>query len=249
MQEIYGVIGSTNEVEPSVVVSSLGDISTKVLYIVPWYGNKKVSTSMEIIYDWLLDNDASFNLVINSDGRTPPKVLIDKASETIETADVDSEIIDKLAENEVKGIALLIWDESHPERSIEIASACIDAGIPSLELTNGLSPIIIDEVADEPTVADEDLPSVGDMSFDKETLDVMPAASVKRMARDAGHDVKTKDEAIKALTKKAEAPESAETEEVATIMVLFNNGVELGFKGDQEILNKIFSMVVKHTNR
>lgn len=249
MQELYGVIGSTNEVEPSTVIASLGDVSTKVMYIVPWYGNKKVSASMEVVYDWMLDNDAVFSLVVSTDGRKPPKVLMDKAKSTVESTDVDLEIINTLADRDIKGIALLVWDEHHPERSIEIATACIESGIPSLELTNGLTPIIIDEALEpEQTVQDSELPSVGEMSFDEETLQVMPAASVKRMARDAGHDVKTKEEAIRVLVGNnthEEAPVENDGE-ISTIIVLFNNGVELGFKGDQELLNKMFKMVVSH---
>jgi hypothetical protein len=250
MQELYGVIGSTNEVEPSTVIASLGDVSTKVMYVVPWYGNKKVSASMEIVYDWMLDNDAMFSLVVSNEGRKPPKVLMDKAKETIESDDVDFDIINILAERDIKGIALLVWDESHPERSIEIATSCIESGIPSLELTNGLTPIIIDEVSEpEKPVSDAELPSVGEMSFDEETLQVMPAASVKRMARDAGHDVKTKEEAIRVLVGNnthEEDPKESDGE-ISTIIVLFNNGVELGFKGDPELLNKMFKMVVSHT--
>lgn len=248
MQEVYGILGSSNLIEPSTIVASLGDITNKVLYIVPWYGNKKVSSSMEVVYDWLLDNNATFKLVMNEEGRTPPNVLMTKANEVVSDTDVETRIICELTEREVKGIALLVWDEEHPERSIDLASACINKEVPSLELTNGLSPIIIDDEGINVPIADEDLPSVGEMSFDEETLQVMPAASVKRMARDAGHDVKTKEEAIKILVGSNKNEEEIHDDgEIGTIIVLFKNGIELGFKADNEILTKMFNMVVKHS--
>jgi hypothetical protein len=84
-------------------------------------------------------------------------------------------------------------------------------------------------------------------SFDRETLDVMPAAHVKRLARNAGHEVKTKEEAIEALlgSKPSEPIVEPETKALITsIVVEFENGDEITYRLSHEILNKIHQVVV-----
>jgi hypothetical protein len=71
----------------------------------------------------------------------------------------------------------------------------------------------------------------------------MPAALVKRMAKDKGIVVKTKEEGIAALTQevKEEVPQ-----EIGSIIILMKNGDELGFTLTQDLFQKVMSLVVEH---
>jgi hypothetical protein len=135
----------------------------------------------------------------------------------------------------------VLWNQEDEEESIRVSSMSIDMKLPTLELTNGLTPIVIDMPIEE--VQDDELPDIGDTSYSKETLEVMPAALVKRMAKDKGIVVKTKEEGIAALTQevKEEVPQ-----EIGSIIILMKNGDELGFTLTQDLFQKVMSLVVEH---
>jgi hypothetical protein len=83
--------------------------------------------------------------------------------------------------------------------------------------------------------------------FDRETLEVMPAASVKRMAKDAGFDVKTKEDAIEAL--QGNSPETDNDSDIGAILLVFNDGTELGFSLNVDLLRKIMNLVVDYQSK
>jgi len=135
---------------------------------------------------------------------------------------------------------------------LTLASSTINRGLESLELTNGLCPIVVDPPEKEETLelsvttlSEEDhLDKVLDLdvtSFDRETLEIMPAASVKRMAANAGFLVKNKEEAIDALTGSTKVKEDVE---IGSILLLFNDGTEIGFGVNKDLLKKIMNLVV-----
>ena len=78
--------------------------------------------------------------------------------------------------------------------------------------------------------------------FDRETIEIMPAASVKRMAANAGFLVKNKEEAIDALTGSTKSKEGIE---IGSILMLFNDGTEIGFGVNTDLLKKIMNLVVE----
>jgi len=73
----------------------------------------------------------------------------------------------------------------------------------------------------------------------------MPAVSVKRMAANAGFDVKTKEEAINALTGGV-VKEPNSKFDVGTVLLMFNDGTELGFSMNKELLKQIMDVVLEH---
>lgn len=237
MKETYGVLGS-GQAPKKVIESSLNDLgTTSVKFVVPWYG--RMSNGLETVYDWMLDNQAAFVLVASESGKQPPKVLAAAASEVHYTDDVNMTILKHLKGLEVPGLSLVLWNTDDEEESMRISSMSIDLKLPTLELTNGLTPIMVDEAPD--LVEDDELPDLGDTSYSKETLEVMPAALVKRMAKDKGVVVKTKEEGIAVLTKEP-APETPS--EIASILIIMKSGEELGFTLSQELFVKIMELVV-----
>jgi hypothetical protein len=241
MGETYGILGS-GSAPRKVIESGLQDLGASTIsYVVPWYG--KVTPGLEVVYDWMLDNKATFKLVAGASGKTPPKVLASSATSVEFVEDIDAHVLTHLKTLEVPGLLLVLWNNDDENESITISSMSIDMHLPTLELTNGLTPIMIEGAREE--VKDEELPDIGDTSYSKETLEVMPAALVKRMAKDKGIVVKTKEEGIAALTK-TEAPE---TNEIGSVVFVMKNGDELGFTLSQEMFQKIMTMVVEsHTN-
>lgn len=240
MKETYGVLGS-GSASKKVIEGSLNDLgATSVNFVIPWYG--KVTAGLEVVYDWMLDNNASFVIVANETAKNPPKILAASASSVVLTDDVNMHILGHLKSLEVTGLALVMWDSEDETESIRVSSMSIDLKLPTLELTNGLTPIVID--VPQEFVQDDELPDLGDTSYSKETLEVMPAALVKRMAKDKGVVVKTKEEGIAVLTKAEPAPEAAS--EIGSILILMKNGDELGFTLSQELFQKIMTMVVEN---
>lgn len=248
MKELYGVLGYSN-VPEEVIHGSLNDIKTKVDYLVPWYGIKPIPPSLVAIYDWMLDNGASYEVIAISDGAPCPKALREGASKVSEADNPSEEIIDRLQKAYPAGFALISWDEDDPHNSMATATTCIRKGIPSLEITSGLAPIILEEeVTFEKSVEEvsiEGIEKIDPKDWDQETLDIMPAASVKKMARDAGFDVKTKDDAIKALKGKSYVVEAGPDGAIGKISITLTDGSELLFSVNQKLLKDILDVVVK----
>ena len=250
--EHYGILG-TGTAPKKVITASLDDIGTKVTYHIPWYGNTSIPESLEVVYDWMLDNEATFR-IIAAEGRKPvPKVLAKSAIEVDEAEDVDITIIRDLKSNH--GLSAILWDQDDAQYTTNIATTSINLGLPTLELTNGLTPIILE--SDTPPIvevtaekADDDMEELDVSSFDRETLEVMPAAHVKRLARNAGYEVKTKEEAIKALLggdDETPAPTTGPTN-IAGIEVTFTNGDQITYLVGKELLAKIHELILaEHT--
>lgn len=239
MQEAYGVIGS-GSASRKVIEASLNDIGLKPMFIVPWYG--RVTEGLEAVYDWVVDNEAVFSVVAQDGVKPVPKVLASKATSVTTVEDVDSHILASLKNREVEGMVLVLWDQDKETYSVSIASKAIDLRLPTLELTNGLVPIILDDDSAEPQqeTKEEDMPDLGDTSYERETLEMMPTALVKRMAKDKGFDPKSKEEAVNMLATDAKAAEN-----VGSILILMQDGTEIGFNGNPELLKKIMNLVVE----
>lgn len=221
MKEQYGVLG-TGTAPKKVIEASLDDVGIKVEYHVPWYG--KPSEGLEVVYDWLLDNEATFTIV----GTGIPKVLAKAANSVVDSKNPDMYIVDTLKYGgDTKGIAMILWDEDKSDYSQTLAEKCIESELPTLELTNGLVPIVFDEAPAQEAapveVVEED--PTEDESFDRPTLENMPAAVVKRMARDKGADVKTKEEAISAILGEEHQPPSKPDRHIVSVTVRYSDGM------------------------
>lgn len=203
---MFAVIGK-GSAPASVITASLDDIGMKS-FALPWYG--KVPEGLETVYDWALDNNVPYILVRSDETRSAPKALIESAVDVVVTEDVDKELI-KIAKGN-DGHVLVLWDTEDEAGSVRIATMAIDKKLPTLELTNGLVPIVFDDSpVDEDVVTDSsedfvvetvsDLPVEEDMRFTRDEMENMPAAAVKRHGANNGLDTKgmTKVEIINSL--------------------------------------------------
>lgn len=223
---MYGVLGR-GSAPRSVIEASLNDIGSGEEFLIPWYG--EVSAGIETVYDWLLDNNVKFTLVTPIDGKQPPRVLRNTALAVEVADDVDARIIDTLSSD--KGIALILWNEDDEEVSVATASRSIDSGLPTLELTNGMVPIIFDdtpapEEAPAPSAPEED---TEDMSFDLATLENMPAAVVKRMAKEKGFDAKTRGDAIAFLSGEPITDRQPSDKTIVSVVITFSDGSQVRY--------------------
>lgn len=216
MKETYGILG-TGVSSKKVIQAALDDIGTKPVFIVPWYG--KVTEGLETVYDWLLDNEATFNIV-HGEGKNIPKALAAAAADIFQTRRaVDDYIIDSLMYGDLKGLATILWDEEDDRTSHRLAEKCIDKGLPTLELTNGLVPIIISPSDEDKVVNTSEEDDTED--FDKETLEQMPEAVVKRVAKNKGLKAASKEEAIKKLS----SEETADTQKtIVRVTIEYSDG-------------------------
>jgi hypothetical protein len=241
VREAYGVVGAG--VAPrKVIEAGLNDIGVSSVFIIPWYG--KVTDGLEVVYDWVLDNGAIFSIVAKDEVKDPPKALASKATSVMVVQDVDAHIVRTLKEREVQGMVLVLWDQDKEKYSVEVASMAIDLKLPTLELTNGLVPIILND--SEETVVEDEMPDLGEASYDRETLEMMPTALVKRMAKDKGLAPRSKEEAVEMLS-----PADQKLDEkslIGSVIFLMRDGSEVGFNGTQELLQKIFDVVSEHTS-
>lgn len=235
---MFGVLGM-GSAPKAVIEAALNDIKSDGLnLVVPWYG--KVTAGLEVVYDWALDNDVPMHVVALDAAKQPPKVLVESCYKMLFTENVTDDIVRILKKND--GTALILWDADDEATSVELSAAAIDAGVPTLELTNGLVPIVFSgdapdidamDVADIVAETVEEAP----LQFDRATLEVMPAAAVKRTAKTNGFDAKTKDEAIALLCgDSAAAP-------VASIIIAFENGNQIALDLTKEALSKVMALV------
>lgn len=250
MKELYGVLGYASA-PAEAIQGSLDDLKTTVDYLIPWYGIKPIPTALVAVYDWMLDNEATYEVLAINEGSPCPKALREGARKVEEVDDPSHEIIERLIEASPAGFALIMWDEDDPDSAMATAITCIQEEIPALELTAGLTPIIMDDdeleiavIFEEPPVDLKDMPTIDPTEWDEETLDVMPAASVKRMARDAGHDVKTKAEAILAIKGKKSVEADSDIR-IGQITISMADGSEMVFSTNKKLLKEILDLVVR----
>jgi len=249
--EHYGVVG-TGTAPKKAINASLDDIGLKATYIIPWYGRApKENSGLECVYDWVTENDAMYKVVSAAGAKPVHRSIAERAIEIIEVDDVDLSILREL--KDVAGLTLVLWDDEDTSRSTDTAMSSINFKLPTLELTNGLTPIIIE--SDTPAVVEVTDSTVNDMeeldvsSFDRETLEVMPAAHVKRLARNAGYEVKTKEEAISVILGEPLETKPNDTTgtlpiSVAEVAITFDNGDQVTYRISRETMSKIHQLVV-----
>lgn len=239
MKEFYGIVGA-GSAPKKVIDAALNDIGTQSLFIIPWYGS--ISKGLEVVYDWVLDNDVSFSIAALEGVKKVPKSLAEKAGDIVNVDDVNDYILWDLKGKEVPGMSLVLWDEEDETSSTRLAAMSIGMQLATLELTNGLVPIMLDDSPDVQVVVSDELPDIDEASYDRETLEIMPTALVKRMAKDKGFEPKSKEEAVEMLS-----PTKEDEKVIGSIIFLMNDGSEIGFNGTEAVLKEMFKVVAKHS--
>lgn len=145
----YGIVGSGKAVS-RIVKDGLADILSAdkdPLFFI--HARRNPQGAVIDVYDFLADNECNFFAYHRVDDN-PPKGLVNLAQGSAVTEDPLKEIITKL--KSLNGTLLLLWDEETPESSENIALMASEAGVSIKDLSNGLTPIVVEE---SPTVVEK----------------------------------------------------------------------------------------------
>lgn len=145
----YGIAGSGKAIS-RIVKDGLADIlssDSDALFFI--HARRNPQGAVTDVYDFLADNECNFFSYYRVDDN-PPKGLLKLSQGEAVTEDPLKEIISKL--KKLNGTLLLLWDEETPESSEAIAVMASEAGVSIKDLSNGLTPIIVE---DSPAVVKE----------------------------------------------------------------------------------------------
>ncbi len=144
MLKKYGVLG-TGRTSKNIIEDALNELGVDNDFVVTC--GAKPSESESRVINWLIDMEVNFMLTHN--GKAPAE-FIEKASVERLDANPARDIIHYLSKT--KGTLLLLWDDTLVPEMEEICFDAADAGVPILDLTNGLVPIAVDITPeDKPT--------------------------------------------------------------------------------------------------
>jgi len=132
----YGVLG-TGRTSKNIIEDALNELGVDNDFVVTC--GAKPSESESRVINWLIDMEVNFMLTHN--GKAPAE-FIEKASVERLDANPARDMIHYLSKT--KGTLLLLWDDSLVPEMEEICFDAADAGVPILDLTNGLVPIVVD---------------------------------------------------------------------------------------------------------
>ena len=151
----YGIVGGGEHPE-NIIEDCLKDIySNDADHILYLNCRKGASESEKRVYTYVLDNNIPF-LAVSQDG-SAPKVLVETADYIVDGGDsADVTIIKELAAN--AGTLLILWDDVDERRMNRLVVAATDLGVNVLELSNGLTPFVVDTEVVEPTITETPTP-------------------------------------------------------------------------------------------
>ncbi len=144
MLKKYGVLG-TGRTSKNIIEDALNELGVDNDFVVTC--GAKPSESESRVINWLIDMEVNFMLTHN--GKAPAE-FIEKASVERLDANPARDMIHYLSKT--NGTLLLLWDDALVPEMEEICFDAADAGVPILDLTNGLVPIAVDITPeDKPT--------------------------------------------------------------------------------------------------
>lgn len=247
MKKIYGIIGA-GSASHKAVFAALDDLEKDAVFYIPFVR----SAGMEIVYDWLIDHEREFIVVGN-----PTKVLREFAAE-VKAAEGDElydAVLKYLADTEAT--VLVLWEDGLEDLIFKAHTN----GHKILELTNGLSPITVeDDPQPSPVDEPDDEEESSDLTY--EELGKMPISALKRYAVNKGINIKglSKDEIIDILyssePQKEEPtpqlvdepvvqPKMADLESpVATIVIIYANGTTTTISSDYARLERMLAAAI-----
>lgn len=253
MAKKYGIIG-TGGASDKAIIAALNDLDEEATFICHKEG--KTTPSQATIWNWLIDNERDFDIYGTNLGKDLVKYADNSGLGSAE------DVIDKADE------VLVLFDDTPGIEDLVVYAA--KKGKKMLELSNGLNPIEVEDDEDEaPAPVAERDEEEGDESdeaestdFTRDELEAMPAAAVKRYAKDRGIDItgQTKADIINMLflpavdmdSLLADAPEVEKTlaaevvdkgirPSVSQIIVVYNNGTTATFNGNASVLQNMIA--------
>jgi len=177
MLKKYGVLG-TGRTSKNIIEDALNELGVDNDFVVTC--GAKPSESESRVINWLIDMEVNFMLTHN--GKAPAE-FIEKASVERLDANPARDMIHYLSKT--KGTLLLLWDDTLVPEMEEICFDAADAGVPILDLTNGLVPIAVDITPeDKPTPVQTE--EVEIEAFTREEMLSMSIGVLRKTAKSQG---------------------------------------------------------------
>lgn len=177
MLKKYGVLG-TGRTSKNIIEDALNELGVDNDFVVTC--GAKPSESESRVINWLIDMEVNFMLTHN--GKAPAE-FIEKASVERLDANPARDMINYLSKT--KGTLLLLWDDTLVPEMEEICFDAADAGVPILDLTNGLVPIAVDITPeDKPTPVQTE--EVEIEAFTREEMLSMSIGVLRKTAKSQG---------------------------------------------------------------
>lgn len=207
MLKTYGVLGNGNT-NKNVIEDALRELGTDNEFIVAC--GSKTSESESRVLNWLIDMEMFYKVI---HAGKAPEAFLEKAMTVHVHQDAVGPMLKLL--KSASGTLLLLWDDAQMDRMEEICIAAADSGIPILDLTNGLVPIMVTgedtQEQAEPTEAEE----VEIEPFSHAEMMSMSIGVLRKTAKSQGIAVDqhaTKEDIVKAIM--SDKPIEVEEEEI-----------------------------------
>ena len=207
MLKTYGVIGNGNT-NKNVIEDSLRELGIDNEFIVAC--GSKTSESESRVLNWLIDMEVPYKVI--HAGKAPEEFL-EKAT----TVHVHQEAVGPMLQllKKRNGTLLLLWDDAQMDRMEEICINAADAGIPILDLTNGLVPIMVTGEDTQEQAEPVDTEEVEIEPFSHDEMMSMSIGVLRKTAKSQGIAVDqhaTKEDIVKAIM--SDEPMEVEEEEI-----------------------------------
>jgi len=203
----YGVLGNGNT-NKNVIEDALRELGTDNEFIVAC--GSKTSESESRVLNWLIDMEVFYKVI---HAGKAPEAFLEKAMTVHVHQDPVVPMLKLL--KSASGTLLLLWDDAQIDRMEKICIAAADAGIPILDLTNGLVPIMVTgedtQEQAEPTETEE----VEIEPFSHDEMMSMSIGVLRKTAKSQGIVVDqhaTKEDIVKAIM--SDEPIEVEEEEI-----------------------------------
>lgn len=189
MSRIHALLGTGNAPK-TVIQEGLRDLLEEDdVVALPWYG--KPTDGLAAAYDYILDNDVQFLMYHNPDNKPPKAFTSAESGSTLEVNGVEKQILGAMAN---KGKVLILWDDNEAEELVNFVFDTVPESALVLELSNGLAPISLSLVPEKEEVTpavtsyvEDDPTDDAPVAFTEDELNIMPVASLKRLAMETGN--------------------------------------------------------------
>jgi len=186
------VIAGKGDVSQEILTAGLNDLPGLSLFYVPWIGsqNTRPSEGLRKVYDYLVDGERNFILLAKDKASVHPTIA-EAADEVVESGSSSPELHFDVIPSDAT--ALILWSDEEHKHSEGLVCAYFDRGHTLLDLTNGLTPIMVadgDELTTTPPVDQPDSPIQEDEipPLTEEDIAAMPEGVRKQLDRSLGAD-------------------------------------------------------------
>ena len=210
------VIAGRGDVSQEVLTAGLNDLPGISMFYVPWIGsqNTRPSEGLRKVYDYLVDGELNFILLAKDKAAVHPAIA-EAADEVVESGSSSPELhFDAIPPD---ATALILWADDFPQHSEGLVCEYFDRGHTLLDLTNGMTPIMVTDESTTPPAREADSPTQKDEipPITDEDLESMPDGVRKQLERSLG------DSPASDLPKETESIEDLTDEEVEARILQF----------------------------